>query len=145
VWLSVFPHSLCINHETAMTDDRLAYTMMKLKNETSRISLFGIIYFSREYYSRCSLGDTTNNDACYEKALEVSNNRSARAKVSLCICLIYCAYILHVCFYDIIKFINSHFKKKIVFLCSQRSLARSAYNRGDYETSKILWCVLCIP
>ncbi|KAK7316881.1 hypothetical protein RJT34_00661 [Clitoria ternatea] len=48
----------------------------------------------------CSLGDTTTNDACYEKALEVSNNRSARAK---------------------------------------RSLARSAYNRGDYETSKILW------
>jgi hypothetical protein len=88
-----------------MTDDRLAYTMMKLKNETSRISLFGIIYFSREYYSRCSLGDTTNNDACYEKALEVSNNRSARAKVSLCICLVYCAYILHVCFYDIIKWV----------------------------------------
>ncbi|GAU16836.1 hypothetical protein TSUD_367830 [Trifolium subterraneum] len=48
----------------------------------------------------CSLGDTTNNDSCYEKALEVSNNRSARAK---------------------------------------RSLARSAYNRADYETSKILW------
>ncbi|GAY65999.1 hypothetical protein CUMW_245320, partial [Citrus unshiu] len=41
----------------------------------------------------CSLGDVTNNDACYEKALEVSN----------------------------------------------RSLARSAYNRGEYETSKILW------
>ncbi|OVA09405.1 Tetratricopeptide repeat-containing domain [Macleaya cordata] len=48
----------------------------------------------------CSLGDVTNNDAHYEKALEVSNNRSARAK---------------------------------------RSLARSAYNRGDYEESKILW------
>ncbi|KGN63294.1 tetratricopeptide repeat protein 27 homolog isoform X2 [Cucumis sativus] len=48
----------------------------------------------------CSLGDVTNSDACYEKALEVSNNRSARAK---------------------------------------RSLARSAYNRGDYETSKTLW------
>lgn len=48
----------------------------------------------------CSLGDITNNDACYEKALEVSNNRSARAK---------------------------------------RSLARSAYNRGEYETSKVLW------
>nr|XP_048335273.1 tetratricopeptide repeat protein 27 isoform X2 [Ziziphus jujuba var. spinosa] len=48
----------------------------------------------------CSLGDVTNNDSCYEKALEVSNNRSARAK---------------------------------------RSLARSAYNRGDYEKSKILW------
>ncbi|KAG2668551.1 hypothetical protein I3760_15G165800 [Carya illinoinensis] len=48
----------------------------------------------------CSLGDVTNNDACYEKALEVSNSRSARAK---------------------------------------RCLARSAYNRGDYETSKVLW------
>ncbi|ONK58614.1 uncharacterized protein A4U43_C09F14870 [Asparagus officinalis] len=48
----------------------------------------------------CSLGDVTNNDAYYEKALEVSDNKSARAK---------------------------------------RSLARSAYNRGDYETSKILW------
>ncbi|KAL5745319.1 hypothetical protein ACOSP7_026465 [Xanthoceras sorbifolium] len=48
----------------------------------------------------CSLGDVTNNDACYEKALEVSNDKSARAK---------------------------------------RSLARSAYNRGDYDTSKILW------
>ncbi|PSS16407.1 Tetratricopeptide repeat protein [Actinidia chinensis var. chinensis] len=48
----------------------------------------------------CSLGDITRNDACYEKALEVSGNRSARAK---------------------------------------RSLARSAYNRGDYEKSKVLW------
>uniref|UniRef100_A0A5B6YRK2 Uncharacterized protein n=1 Tax=Davidia involucrata TaxID=16924 RepID=A0A5B6YRK2_DAVIN len=48
----------------------------------------------------CSLGDITNNDSCFVKALEVSDNRSARAK---------------------------------------RSLARSAYNRGDYETSKILW------
>ncbi|KAK9191298.1 hypothetical protein WN943_019910 [Citrus x changshan-huyou] len=45
-------------------------------------------------------GDVTNNDACYEKALEVSNDKSARAK---------------------------------------RSLARSAYNIGEYETSKILW------
>ncbi|KAL5541482.1 hypothetical protein UlMin_009192 [Ulmus minor] len=48
----------------------------------------------------CSLGDVTNDDACYEKALEVSNNRSARAK---------------------------------------RSLARNAYNRGEYEKSKVLW------
>lgn len=48
----------------------------------------------------CSLGDATNEDAYYEKALDVSNNRSTRAK---------------------------------------RSLARSAYNRGDYEKSKILW------
>ncbi|XP_038982519.1 LOW QUALITY PROTEIN: tetratricopeptide repeat protein 27 homolog [Phoenix dactylifera] len=48
----------------------------------------------------CSLGDVTNTDAYYEKALEVSKNKSARA---------------------------------------MRSLARRAYNRGDYETSKILW------
>ncbi|KAH9707150.1 TPR REGION domain-containing protein [Citrus sinensis] len=44
-------------------------------------------------FCRCSLGGVTNNDACYEKALEVSNDKS---------------------------------------------LARSAYNRGEYETSKIL-------
>ncbi|KAK1325099.1 hypothetical protein QJS10_CPA01g00478 [Acorus calamus] len=48
----------------------------------------------------CSLGDVTNNDEYYEKALEVSKNRSARAK---------------------------------------RALARNAYNRGDYITSKVLW------
>ncbi|KAL8267583.1 hypothetical protein R6Q59_004927 [Mikania micrantha] len=48
----------------------------------------------------CSLGDVTNNDSCYEKALQVSENKSVRAK---------------------------------------RSLARSAYNRGEYEKSKLLW------
>jgi len=32
-------------------------------------------------FCRCSLGDVTNYDACYEKALEVSNDKSARAKV----------------------------------------------------------------
>lgn len=32
---------------------------------------------------RCSLGDVTNNDACYEKALEVSENKPARALVLL--------------------------------------------------------------
>ena len=37
--------------------------------------------------SRCSLGDITNSDACYEKALEVSNDRSARAKVTDLCCL----------------------------------------------------------
>lgn len=31
--------------------------------------------------SRCSLGDVTNSDACYEKAQEVSGNKSARALV----------------------------------------------------------------
>ncbi|VVB14893.1 unnamed protein product [Arabis nemorensis] len=48
----------------------------------------------------CSLGDVTINDSCYEKALEVSNDKSVRAK---------------------------------------RALARSAYNRGDFEKSKLLW------
>ncbi|QCE13580.1 superkiller protein 3 [Vigna unguiculata] len=48
----------------------------------------------------CSLGDITENDACFEKALEVSNNRSYTAK---------------------------------------RSMAKSAYKRGDYYTSIILW------
>ncbi|KAL9423270.1 hypothetical protein AB3S75_035373 [Citrus x aurantiifolia] len=56
----------------------------------------------------CSLGGVTNNDACYEKALEVSNDKSARAKLTY-------------------LYVN------------RRSLARSAYNRGEYETSKILW------
>lgn len=31
----------------------------------------------------CSLGDVTNNDDHYKKALEVSNNKSARAMVKL--------------------------------------------------------------
>lgn len=38
------------------------------------------------FLSRCSLGDVTNDDTYYEKALEVSNNRSARAKVILIMC-----------------------------------------------------------
>ncbi|KAH0931665.1 hypothetical protein HID58_008782 [Brassica napus] len=49
---------------------------------------------------KCSLGDVTVNDSCYEKALEVSNDKSVRAK---------------------------------------RALARSAYNRGDFEKSQMLW------
>ncbi|WVZ63019.1 hypothetical protein U9M48_012697 [Paspalum notatum var. saurae] len=54
----------------------------------------------------CSLGDVTNNDDHYKKALEVSNNRCARA---------------------------------------MRSLARSAYNRNDFYTSKTLWeCALSL-
>lgn len=48
----------------------------------------------------CSFGDVTNDVSCYEKALEVSGNRSARAL---------------------------------------RSLARSAYNKADYEKSMVLW------
>ncbi|KAM5550824.1 hypothetical protein ABKV19_027262 [Rosa sericea] len=48
----------------------------------------------------CSLGDVNNDDACFKKALQVSNDKSAQAK---------------------------------------RSLACSAYNRGEYRTSKLLW------
>ncbi|KAL1188076.1 putative UDP-N-acetylglucosamine--peptide N-acetylglucosaminyltransferase SEC [Cardamine amara subsp. amara] len=48
----------------------------------------------------CSLGDVTINDSCYERALEVSNDKSVRAK---------------------------------------RALARSAYNQGDFQKSKMLW------
>lgn len=36
---------------------------------------------------RCSLGDVTNNDDHYKKALEVSNNKSARAMVNLMLIL----------------------------------------------------------
>lgn len=31
---------------------------------------------------RCSLGDVTSDDKCYEKAQEVSGNKSARAQVN---------------------------------------------------------------
>jgi len=87
------------------------------------------IFLSTQLFSRCSLGDITENDACFEKALEVSNNRSYTAKVCLCIFVFFC--LPHICFYHIIK---------LVFLL-QRSMAKSAYKRGDYYTSIILWCV----
>ncbi|KAL4569426.1 hypothetical protein LXL04_025062 [Taraxacum kok-saghyz] len=48
----------------------------------------------------CSLGDVTNQDSCYHKALQVSDNKSVRAK---------------------------------------RSLARTAYARGEYVISVNLW------
>ncbi|KAG5035827.1 hypothetical protein JHK87_010737 [Glycine soja] len=82
--------------------DNLIYCYSLLEKKATAVELIRKRLSERPNDPRlwCSLGDTTANDACYEKALEVSNNRSARAK---------------------------------------RSLARSAYNRGDYETSKILW------
>ncbi|TKY73746.1 Tetratricopeptide repeat protein 27-like [Spatholobus suberectus] len=82
--------------------DNLIYCYSLLEKKATAVELIRKSLSERPNDPRlwCSLGDTTANDACYEKALEVSNNRSARAK---------------------------------------RSLARSAYNRGDYETSKILW------
>ncbi|XP_020213040.1 tetratricopeptide repeat protein 27 [Cajanus cajan] len=82
--------------------DNLIYCYSLLEKKATAVELIRKRLSERPNDPRlwCSLGDTTANDACYEKALEVSNNRSARAKCSL---------------------------------------ARSAYNRGDYETSKILW------
>ena len=43
------------------------------------LSVMGSILPS--FYEAILTDDITTNDACYEKALEVSNNRSARAKV----------------------------------------------------------------
>ncbi|QHN98153.1 hypothetical protein HN51_045906 [Arachis hypogaea] len=82
--------------------DNLIYCYSLLEKKATAVELIKKRLSERPSDPRlwCSLGDITNNDTCYEKALEVSNSRSARAK---------------------------------------RSLARSAYNRGDYETSKILW------
>ncbi|KAJ4979391.1 hypothetical protein NE237_010171 [Protea cynaroides] len=82
--------------------DNLIYCYCQLEKKAAAVELIKARLFETPDVPRlwCSLGDVTNNDACYEKALEVSNGRFARAK---------------------------------------RSLARSAYNRGDYETSKNLW------
>ncbi|KAA8522634.1 hypothetical protein F0562_013005 [Nyssa sinensis] len=82
--------------------DNLIYCYCLLEKKAAAVELIKMRLSKMPSDPRlwCSLGDITNNDSCYLKALEVSDNRSARAK---------------------------------------RSLARSAYNRGDYETSKILW------
>lgn len=123
-----------------------SFTQLLIKNKI--IENYSALSFSLMLkFSRCSLGDTTANDACYEKALEVSNNRSARAKVCLCIysCLymfVFVFYIFTLSYYENFKFTFS-FLIDLFFSDRQRSLARSAYNRGDYETSKILWCVMC--
>ncbi|TYI42694.1 hypothetical protein ES332_A01G117000v1 [Gossypium tomentosum] len=70
--------------------DNLIYCYSKLEKKAAAVELI------KEQLSRmpndpklwCSLGDITHSDACYEKALEVSNDRSARAKR----CLAYNAY-----------------------------------------------------
>ncbi|WOG90974.1 hypothetical protein DCAR_0310221 [Daucus carota subsp. sativus] len=82
--------------------DTVIYCYCLLEKKASAVELIKKRLAERPSDPRlwCSLGDVTNDDACYEKALEVSENRSARAK---------------------------------------RSLARSAYNRNDYELAKILW------
>ncbi|CAO2842093.1 unnamed protein product [Amaranthus hypochondriacus] len=82
--------------------DNLIYCYRLLEKKAAAVELIKVRLLETPTDPRlwCSLGDVTNDDSCYEKALEVSNDRSARAK---------------------------------------RSLARSAYNRGDYERSKVLW------
>ncbi|KAJ8425179.1 hypothetical protein Cgig2_010788 [Carnegiea gigantea] len=82
--------------------DNLIYCYRLLEKKAAAVELIKTRLLEVLNDSRlwCSLGDVTSDDACYEKALEVSNNRSARAK---------------------------------------RSLARSAYNKGEYERSKVLW------
>ncbi|XP_047182528.1 tetratricopeptide repeat protein 27 homolog [Vigna umbellata] len=65
--------------------DNLIYCYSLLEKKASAVELIRKCLSERPNDPRlwCSLGDTTANDAYYEKALEVSNNRSARAKCSL--------------------------------------------------------------
>ncbi|CAA7061511.1 unnamed protein product [Microthlaspi erraticum] len=82
--------------------DNLIFCYCHLGKKSAAVELINTSLIERPNDPRlwCSLGDVTNNDSCYEKALEVSNDKSVRAK---------------------------------------RALARSAYNRGDFEKSKMLW------
>ncbi|WVZ18413.1 hypothetical protein V8G54_005735 [Vigna mungo] len=65
--------------------DNLIYCYSLLEKKASAVELIRKCLSERPNDPRlwCSLGDTTANDAYYEKALEVSNNRSARAKRTL--------------------------------------------------------------
>lgn len=82
--------------------DNLIYCYQKMDKKPDAVKLIKTRLIEKPSDPRlwCSLGDVTEDDASYTKALEVSGHRSARA---------------------------------------YRSLARSAYNRGDYEKSKVLW------
>ncbi|OIS97025.1 PREDICTED: tetratricopeptide repeat protein 27 homolog isoform X1 [Nicotiana attenuata] len=82
--------------------DNLIYCYRLMEKKAAAVELIKSQLSERPCDPRlwCSLGDVTNDDKCYEKAQEVSGNKSARA---------------------------------------QRSLARNAYNRGEYEKSKDLW------
>lgn len=82
--------------------DNLIYCYQLMDKKAAAVELIKKCLSERPSDPRlwCSLGDVTNDDASYEKALEVSGRRSARAF---------------------------------------RSLGRSAYNRGEYEKSKLLW------
>ncbi|KAH9707045.1 TPR REGION domain-containing protein [Citrus sinensis] len=110
--LKFFCDLLCIRWEStgSRTKGRALEMMDKLLLLISVKSIVDVTYCNLGVivHWMCSLGDVTNNDACYEKALEVSNDKSARAKLTY-------------------LYVN------------RRSLARSAYNRREYETSEILW------
>ncbi|KAL8139663.1 hypothetical protein V2J09_005684 [Rumex salicifolius] len=80
--------------------DNLIYCYRLLEKKAAAVELIKQRLSETPNDSRCSMGDVTNDDAYFRRALEVSNDRCARAK---------------------------------------RSLARSAYNRGEYETAKLLW------
>ncbi|KAL3362991.1 hypothetical protein AABB24_012337 [Solanum stoloniferum] len=82
--------------------DNLIYCYRLMEKKAAAVELIKARLSERPCDPRlwCSLGDVTSDDKCYEKAQEVSGNKSARA---------------------------------------QRALARSAYNRGEYEKSKDLW------
>ncbi|KAG5403322.1 hypothetical protein IGI04_009441 [Brassica rapa subsp. trilocularis] len=82
--------------------DNLIHCYCFLGKKSAAVDLINAQLLERPNDPRlwCSLGDVTVNDSCYEKALEVSNDKSVRAK---------------------------------------RALARSAYNRGDFEKSQMLW------
>ncbi|XP_010323345.2 uncharacterized protein [Solanum lycopersicum] len=82
--------------------DNLIYCYRLMEKKAAAVELIQARLSERPCDPRlwCSLGDVTSDDKCYEKAQEVSGNKSARA---------------------------------------QRALARSAYNRGEYEKSKDLW------
>ncbi|KAJ0261095.1 Protein prenylyltransferase superfamily protein [Hirschfeldia incana] len=82
--------------------DNLIHCYCFLGKKSAAVDLINAQLLERPNDPRlwCSLGDVTMNDSCYEKALEVSNDKSVRAK---------------------------------------RALARSAYNRGDFEKSQMLW------
>ncbi|XP_055822601.1 uncharacterized protein LOC129891315 [Solanum dulcamara] len=82
--------------------DNLIYCYRLMEKKAAAVELIKARLSERPCDPRlwCSLGDVTSDDKCYEKAQEVSGNKSARA---------------------------------------QRALARSAYNRGEFEKSKDLW------
>ncbi|KAL4311721.1 hypothetical protein GQ457_01G008030 [Hibiscus cannabinus] len=65
--------------------DNVIYCYSKLEKKAAAVELIKkqLSIAPNDPKLWCSLGDITHSDACYEKALEVSNDRSARAKRSL--------------------------------------------------------------